>query len=50
MTHIERKAAGPAGTAHQGEQVRVTRSAVTVRWPKFMLSVPKPAPKDPAHP
>ena len=42
---ILQKSAGPAGVSRHGEQIRVSGSSVIVRWPHFMLQVPKPATK-----
>jgi len=40
------KSAGPAATHQVEEQIRVSGSAVTIRWQKFMLEVPTPARKE----
>ena len=37
------KSAGPAGTHRVQEQICVSGSTVTIRWPNFMLRTPKPA-------
>ena len=40
------KSAGPAANNQQQEQIRVSGSAVTVRWPNFMLRTPRPAARE----
>ena len=47
---IESKGAGTPGPAYQGEEVRISPSGVTVRWPNFMLAVPRPAAKEQSKP
>jgi hypothetical protein len=37
------KSAGAAATHQVQEQIRVSGSTATIRWPNFMLRTPKPA-------
>lgn len=37
------KSAGPGADHRAQDEVHVSGSAVTIRWPHFMLRVPKPA-------
>ncbi len=40
---IKVKSAGPAPAHQVQEQVQVSGSGATVRWPNFMLRTPRPA-------